>query len=280
MSHGRICPPFLASNTFGGMKPFVVVILVLLGGCAPGAASGEVIVLASTTSTQDSGLLDVLTAEFEKAHPGHAVKVVAVGSGEALDLGRRGDADVLLAHSPKDEAKFIAQGHGVSRTTIMKNNFVIAGPRGDPSSIAKIGDAVSAFREIAGSGARFISRGDESGTHRRELSLWEEAAIALKGDWYFEAGSGMAETLVIAAEKGAYILTDTATLRATQSPLAILLSGDDTLINPYSVIPVVATRSRGAPVLAQWLVSPQARSVIGAFGKDRFGSSLFEPVGP
>lgn len=249
-----------------------------LAACAPSAASSDVIVLASTTSTQDSGLLDALTAAFENGHPGLRVKVVAVGSGEALDLGRRGDADVLLVHSPQDEAKFMAQGHGLSRTTIMRNDFVVAGPRDDPASVSGSSGAAEAFTRIAVSRMPFISRGDESGTHRRELSVWDEAAIAPGGDWYYEAGAGMAETLVIAAEKSAYILTDTATLRATKPVVETLLSGDNTLVNLYSVIPVASARSKAAGTLAQWLVSPESLAVIGSFGKDRLGISLFEPV--
>lgn len=263
----------------GLMKHWIAfLVMTLLAACSPGPASGEIIVLASTTSTQDSGLLDALTAAFENGHPGLRVKVVAVGSGEALDLGRRGDADVLLVHSPQDEAKFMAQGHGLSRTTIMRNDFVVAGPRDDPASVRGSTGAAAAFRRIAASRAPFISRGDESGTHRRELSLWDEAGIAPGGDWYYEAGAGMAETLVIAAEKSAYVLSDTATLRATRSTLETPFSGDKTLVNLYSVIPVASARSKAAGTLARWLVSPESLAVIGSFGKDRFGISLFEPV--
>ena len=260
------------------MNRWILLLFALLGACAPGPASSDVIVLASTTSTQDSGLLDALTAAFESSNPELRVKVVAVGSGEALDLGRRGDADVLLVHSPQDEATFMAQGHGLSRTTIMRNDFVVAGPRDDPAPVSESSGAAEAFTRIAASRVPFISRGDESGTHRRELSVWNEAGIAPGGDWYYEAGAGMAETLGIAAEKSAYILTDTATLRTTKPSLQILFSKDKTLVNLYSVIPVVTARSKAAGTLAQWLVSPESLKVIGAFGKDRFGISLFEPV--
>ena len=260
------------------MSRWILLLFALLGACAPGVAASEVIVLASTTSTQDSGLLDALTEAFENGHPGLRVKVVAVGSGEALDLGRRGDADVLLVHSPQDEVKFMAQGHGLSRTTIMRNDFVVAGPRDDPALVRGSSGAAEAFTRIARSSLPFISRGDESGTHRRELSVWDEAGIAPGGDWYYEAGAGMAETLVIAAEKSAYILTDSATLRTTRPSLESLFSKDKTLVNVYSVIPVASARSKGAGTLAQWLVSPESLTVIGSFGKDGLGISLFEPV--
>lgn len=244
-------------------------------------ASRATLVVASTTSTQDSGLLDALTPAFERANPPLRAKVVAVGSGEAMELGRRGDADVLLVHSPKDEEKFMQEGRGISRTPVMSNDFVIAGPNSDPAKIGPSPNGVEALTKIAETKSLFLSRGDESGTHKRELDLWKRAGFVPQGPWYLSSGQGMAETLTIASEKRAYVLTDTATFKVVQSKagIATLFSGDEFLVNPYSVIPVKGSRkSKAAQLFADWLTGPEGQSFIRAFGKERFGSPLFDPA--
>jgi tungstate transport system substrate-binding protein len=242
--------------------------------------SASTFVVASTTSVQDSGLLDALVPAFERDFPNLRAKVVAVGSGEAMDLGRRGDADVLLVHSPKQEEKFMSDGLGEFRKRVMKNNFVIAGPASDPAAIAGAPDASVAFARIAGARNIFLSRGDESGTHQRELELWEKSGIGHSGDWYFESGQGMAETLAIAEQHSAYVLTDTATfkVRADRTSLKVLFEGDPLLVNPYSVISVKSARNREAALaFAHWITGPKGQQAFVTFGVEQYGSRLFEP---
>lgn len=267
------------------MRRALVLFILLLhaaAGCGFRAAQpgGDTFVLATTTSTQDSGLLDVLTAEFEKAHPRLRVKVIAVGSGEAIELGRRGDADVLLAHSPDQEEAFVREGRGVFRKPVMSNDFVIAGPDNDPARIRGVVDAVVAFTRVASARAEFLSRADESGTHARELKTWKAAGIVPGGEWYLETGQGMAETLIVASERGAYLLTDTATLRSMEAKVGLLVlsSKDPLLVNPYSVIPVVGARKTEAGLaFAEWITGSKGQAFIGAFGRDRNGTPLFVP---
>lgn len=238
-------------------------------------------VLASTTSTQDSGLLDALTSEFEKQFPRWRVKVVAVGSGEAMDLGRRGDADVLLVHSPGDELEFMNEGRGIFRKPVMRNDFVIAGPADDLAAVGSSADVADAFARIARRQSRFVSRGDRSGTHRKELETWEAAGIRPGGDWYLESGQGMAETLTIASERGAYVLTDTATLTVMRSrlDLAMLFQGGPALVNPYSVIPVKeARRQKAALAFAGWITGAKGQSFIREFGHQTYRAPLFVPT--
>ena len=238
-------------------------------------------VLATTTSLEDSGLLDVLVPAFEAAHPGYAVKVVAVGTGQALALGRRGDADVLLVHAPPAESVFVAAGHGLERREIMWNDMVVVGPSADPARVRGLRDAAEAFRRIAAAGAPFVSRGDSSGTHQKELALWRAAGVRPRGAWYLDAGQGMAEVLLMAAEKRAYTLADRATVLAL-SPrldLEVLVEGDVRLRNVYSVIRVTRAAEReGAAAFADWLVGPGAQALIGRFGVERFGRPLFVPL--
>lgn len=245
---------------------------------SPTTADVETFVLASTTSTQDSGLLDLLIPRFEAAEPDYRVKVVAVGSGEALDLGRRGDADVLLVHSPDAELRFMKEGHGTSRQPVMQNDLVIAGPPSDPAGSRRAADAPDAMKMIAASESVFLSRGDRSGTHARELSVWEEADIDPSGDWYRESGQGMAETLAIAAELSAYLLTDTATLTVVSPPgLVVLFDNDPSLVNPYNVIVAASTRHRAAAErFASWITSDEGRRLISGFGSAGYGDPLFE----
>lgn len=265
------------------MRTFALALagVLLLSACQQPGDPTETFVLASTTSTQDSGLLDALVPAFEETVPRLQVKVVAVGSGEAIDLGRRGDADVLLVHSPSAEETFMAEGHGVDRRAVMQNDFVIAGAPEDPAGIASAADAADAFRRIAQAETPFISRGDESGTHQRELRTWEQAGIAPSGGWYLSSGQGMAETIAIAAESGAYLLTDTATFTVAGSTgsLEVLFDGDPTLENPYSVIVVTKARHpEAARMFADWITGPDGQQLIGDFGWDRFGKSLFIPT--
>lgn len=257
----------------------VVTLLTLAGACARPA---QPLVLASTTSTEDSGLFDLLLPAFGAAHPEHAVRLVAVGSGQALQLGERGDADVLLVHSPAAEQRFMAAGHGVARRPVMHNDFVLVGPADDPAGIRGL-DPVAALRRVAASRATFISRGDESGTHSRERALWADAGIRPEGrPWYMDVGQGMGETLAIAGERRAYTLSDRGTyLSLTQrDALDVLVEKHDALANPYTVIVAVRARNRrGARAFADWITSPPARHLIAQYGSDRYGQPLFVPDG-
>ncbi|MGH2813389.1 MAG: substrate-binding domain-containing protein [Actinomycetota bacterium] len=246
-----------------------------------GASTGETFVLASTTSTQDSGLLDHITAEFEESHRDMRVKVVAVGSGEAMDLGRSGDADVLLVHSPREEEEFMQAGYGVFRLPVMRNDFVIAGSPQDPAHLGGLADAVEAFSRIARAQAPFVSRGDNSGTHTRELQTWKASGVNPKASWYVETGQGMGETLIVASEKRAYVLTDTASLTVGRGAgdIAVLVTRDARLINPYSVIPVASSRHPGpAREFAEWITGPEGQDEIAEFGRAEYGAPLFTPT--
>jgi tungstate transport system substrate-binding protein len=239
------------------------------------------LVLASTTSTEDSGLFDRLLPAFAAAAPDYDVRLVAVGSGQALRLGERGDADVLLVHSPAEEARFMAAGFGEERRPVMHNEFVIVGPGADPAG-ARGRDPAGALRAIAEAGSPFVSRGDDSGTHRKEQALWRAAGVSPEREpWYADVGQGMGETLAVAAERGAYTLTDVATFLFLEQlgGLRVLVEGDSALRNPYSVI--VATRARnraGARAFARWITAPAAQQLIGAHGRAEFGRPLFIPV--
>jgi tungstate transport system substrate-binding protein len=238
------------------------------------------IILASTTSTEDSGLFSVLLPAFERDNPGITVNLVAVGTGQALMLGRRKDADVLLVHAPAAESAFVAAGFGTRRCSVMHNDFVIVGPASDPAGIRNAGDPLTAFGRIAQTHAPFISRGDDSGTNKKELALWKEAQIAPHGSWYLQAGQGMGEALVIASEKQAYTLSDRATYLFLRPHLQldVLVEGDRRLINPYGVIPVTgAHNAAGAAAFADWIISPAGQAVIGSYGVSKFGRPLFIP---
>ncbi|MCL2537570.1 MAG: extracellular solute-binding protein [Coriobacteriia bacterium] len=243
-------------------------------------------VLASTTSTQDSGLFDALIPAFNEAHPEINVQVVAVGSGEAMEMGRRGDADVLLVHSPAAEITFMDEGYGTERLPVMYNDLVIVGPEADPADVAGAADANEAFKRIADSQSTFISRGDDSGTHARELSIWalDEITPADIGDgsWYEESGQGMGATLKIAEEFQAYTLTDRATyLNLTKEgalQLPILNEGSTELLNYYHVITVKdAKEQAAAQAFMDWIVSPAGQETIATFGLEDFGAALFTP---
>lgn len=252
----------------------------LLTGCWA-AVQRNVLTLATTTSTQDTGLLDALLPTFKK-QTGMEVKVIAVGTGQALALARRGDADVVLVHSRKTEDQFVAGGFGVHRRDVMYNDFVLVGPAHDPTRVSDERRAAVAFAKIAQAHATFISRGDESGTHQKEQELWQAAQVKPAGDWYLSAGSGMGETLRLADEKNAYTLSDRGTFLAQRKSLrlTILLQGDPALFNPYAVIAVNPKKFShinydGAMRSIHFLPSPPAQRVIADFGRKKFGQPLF-----
>jgi tungstate transport system substrate-binding protein len=243
-----------------------------------GTDKGQMI-LATTTSTQDSGLLDELVPKFED-ESGCSVKTIAVGSGEALELGEKGNADVLLVHSPEAEQEYMDGGHGVSREAVMHNDFIVVGPQDDPAGIKGAGSATDAFTSIAKAEAPFASRADESGTNTKELSLWEAAGIEPKGSWYIETGQGMGETLTIASQKQAYTLSDRGTYLATDNlDLDLLDEGGKDLLNPYHVIVVKAdgTNRACAQDFSDWITSPETQDDIGSFGVADYGEPLFVP---
>jgi tungstate transport system substrate-binding protein len=244
------------------MKParpwLLVAFISMLAGCSAPPAPTNALVLATTTSTQDSGLLDLLVPMFRE-QSGIEVKVVAVGTGQALQLGRRGDADVLLVHDPAAEEKFMTEGHGLTHQPVMYNDFILVGPPGDPARVKGVAAVTAAFAQIRQHSAPFISRGDESGTHQRERRIWGTAKIEPQGDWYIQAGAGMAQILYMADQKRAY-----------------------TLVNQYSVIVVSPEAHRGVRVelarrFAAFLLDPATQMTIAEFGRDRFGQSLFFP---
>jgi tungstate transport system substrate-binding protein len=244
--------------------------------------AGKALILATTTSTQDSGLLDELVPLFEQ-QTGYSVKTIAVGSGQALALGRRGEADVLLVHSPEAELVLVAEGAGVNRRLIMHNDFVLVGPPADPAGITKH-TAMESLQRISGAKALFMSRGDNSGTHAMELQLWKAAGIAPQGPWYQQTGQGMGQTLAVAAEKRAYTLSDRGTYLSLRNKLglAVLHEGDPSLRNVYHVIEVNSARfprvnAAGALAFADFLVSKAVQQRIKEFGIATYGSPLFFP---
>ena len=247
------------------------------------AAAPKTIILATTTSTQDSGLLDVLVPLFEK-ESGYQVKTISVGSGQAMKMGEKGEADVLLVHSPDAEKKFIADGFGASRRLVMHNDFIIVGPLADPAHIKGTG-SIDALKRIAQSSALFASRGDNSGTHAKEKSLWKAAGINPEGQkWYQQTGLGMGQTLNVAAEKRGYSLTDRATYLALKKNLGlvILSEGDSKLLNIYHVIEINPLKwpkvnAAGGKAFADFMISKKAQELIGRFGVDTYGAPLFFP---
>lgn len=266
---------------------WIVLLLILListtlfAGCAKNNEN-RTLTLATTTSTEDSGLLDELVPAFTKK-TGIKVKVVAVGSGQALELGSKGDADVLLVHSPASELEFMAKGYGVSRKSVMHNYFVIVGPVSDPAKI-KNQSAVEAFKIIADKKAAFVSRGDESGTNKKELAIWEKAGIQPKGSWYKESGQGMGETLTTANQLKAYTISDEATFLTMKDKLQLsaLVAGGKDLANPYTVITVSRKKYQKvhyqeAVDFSNYVVSSEGQKLIGNFGKAKYGKSIFVP---
>lgn len=262
----------------------IAIALVLAAALASACGGGKSLILATTTSTQDSGLLDVLVPVFED-ESGYNVKVVAVGTGEALQMGGRGDADVLLVHAPKSEEEFVSEGNGVNRQLVMHNDFIIAGPADDPAGIADAEDALGALQAIADAGAPFISRGDDSGTNKLELALWEELGFDPAGEgWYEESGQGMGATLQIANQRRAYTISDRGTFLSLSDTfdLKILFEGDPKLLNIYHVMQVNPDKfdgleEEGAAAFVAFLVSDKAQSLIRDFGVEQYGQPLFIP---
>lgn len=247
-------------------------------------SSEDELILATTTSTQDSGLLDVLVPMFEDEY-GYKVKTIAVGSGQALEMGAKGEADVILAHSPNAEEEFMADGNGESREAVMHNDFIIVGPADDPAGIADAESAAEAMALIAEAEAPFVSRGDESGTHSKELSLWAAARIEPAGkSWYQETGQSMGATLNIASEKQGYTLTDRGTFLAQTDnlDLVVAVEGDKALFNNYHVIVVNPdahdkVNAKAARDFAAFIVSAATQDVIRSFGAKTYGEPLFVP---
>ncbi|MHB8172699.1 MAG: ABC transporter substrate-binding protein [Thermincolia bacterium] len=241
------------------------------------APAAKEIVFATTTSTQDSGLLDVLLPVFEK-NSGVKVKVLAQGTGQAIKTAEQGNADVLLVHSRKAEDEFMTKGFGENAWDVMYNQFFIVGPANDPAKIKDSKTAVDAFKKIAAAKATFISRGDDSGTHKKELSIWEKAGIEPEGTWYVSVGQGMGATLKMAEEKNAYTLVDEATFLTNKAKLEILVQGEKTLLNPYGVIKVKSTKqSEAADSFISFITGAEGQKLIGDFGKDKYGKSIFVP---
>lgn len=254
----------------------------LLALATAACGGGKEIILTTTTSTQDSGLLDVLIPKFEEK-TGYKIKPIAVGTGQALAMGEKGEADVLLVHAPKDEKKLVDSGVGINYNLVMHNDFIIVGPAGDPAGVKGL-KSVDAFKKIADKRSTFISRGDESGTHKMEKSLWEAAGVKPEGSWYQQSGSGMGQTLNIANDKQGYVLTDRATFLAQKNnlKLEILVEGDKSLLNIYHVMQVNPEKfskvnKDGAKAFVDFMISPDTQKLIGDFGKDKFGQSLFFP---
>lgn len=243
---------------------------------APSAENKEII-LATTTSTQDSGLLDAILPEFEK-QTGIAVKVIAVGTGQAIKLGEEGNADVLLVHSRKAEDEFVNKGFGINAHDVMYNQFYIVGPADDPAGIKGVQSAKEAMGKIAAKQAPFVSRGDDSGTDKKEKSIWSEAQIKPEGSWYISSGQGMGETLQMADEKRAYTLTDEATFLSRKLNLEVLVQGDQSLLNPYGIIQVTSSaKPEEGMQLIQFFTGEIGQKLIGEFGKDTYGKGLFAP---
>jgi tungstate transport system substrate-binding protein len=255
--------------------------LLAVAGCSSRTAQEQTITLATTTSVQDSGLLDELLPLFRE-QSGIEVKVVAVGTGQALELARRGDADVLLVHDPEAERKFMEEGHGESRRPVMWNDFVLVGPAQDAAGVKGLASIAEAFRRIARQKTPFVSRGDESGTHKKEQAIWRQAQFDPGNVWYIRAGAGMGQVLRMADQKQAYTLSDRGTFLAQRAglDLVVLCEGDLLLVNQYSVIVVSPTKHphvhhNPAGKFADFLLATETQKAIAEFGKGRFGQPLF-----
>lgn len=277
--------------------PLVFLFAMLISACSPiarpAASEPQVLRLATTTSTADTGLLDAILPDFEQKFNAR-VDVVAVGTGQAIEIGTKGDADVILVHARARENKFVEEGHGINRLDVMYNDYILVGPTGDPAGVAGNELAKDALLKIAEAEASFASRGDDSGTHTKEKSLWSSAGLTPTTDsgWYLSVGQGMGETLNFANEKQSYTLTDRGTWLAMKDnlpELAVMVGGetidgnkDKALLNPYGVIPVNPATHPGvnfdlATHFAEWLTSAETQQMIADYGKDKFGQALFYP---
>ena len=280
-----------------GFALLIIAVMVIVVGCGsaatpttPAPKTTEVpkpanpdLILATTTSTQDSGLLDVLIPDFEKK-TGYKVKTVAVGTGAALAMGEKGEADVLLVHAPASEKKLVDNQIGINYQLVMHNDFIIVGPSADPAKVKETKTAVDALKAISASDAIFVSRGDDSGTDKMEKALWKKANLTPAGTKYQESGQGMGQTLTIASDKAGYTLTDRATYLATKKNLKldIMLEGDASLLNIYHVMQVNPEKfpkvnADGAKAFDDYMINADTQKLIGSFGKDKFGQALFFP---
>lgn len=270
-----------------GWTASMITVFFLLGMVSSALAADtrqKNLILATTTSTQDSGLLDVLIPVFEKK-TGYFVKTIAVGSGQAMAMGQKGEADVLLVHSPDAEKKFMAEGSGVNRLIVMHNDFVVVGAPADPAAIKGAVSTVEAFKKIAAAGSLFLSRGDNSGTHAKEKGIWKAVGINPEGQkWYQETGLGMGQTLNVAAEKKGYTLADRGTWLSLQQRLGlpILKEGDPILLNVYHVIAVNPAKwpkvnADGAKAFSDFMVSAEIQGIIKTYGVGKYGGALFFP---
>jgi tungstate transport system substrate-binding protein len=265
--------------------PWLMALVLAVPAVSKGQGAGSVVlILSTTTSTQDSGLLDVLVPVFEKK-TGLSVKTISVGTGQALALAARGEADVTLAHAPSLEKKYVAEGKMHNRRLVMYNDFLIIGPAADPAKIRGDKRAVEALQKIAAAQARFVSRGDKSGTHTLELALWKQAGLQPAASWYIESGQGMGATLGIANDRQAYTLTDRATMLAFARRIQLppMVEGDRPLLNIYSVMEVnpangPRVNAAAARAFADFMVSPEVQQVIKTFGLDKYGEPLFVPI--
>jgi len=277
----------MAVRRYAVARLALAVLLAAYVGAQPAQGDGKRVRLATTTSTDNSGLIDHLAPQFER-DTGYSLQVIAVGTGRALQLGKRGDVDVILVHAPASEARFVADGHGVHRRVVMENDFIIVGPRDDPAKLRGAQFAADAFARLAKGGSRavnavkFVSRGDDSGTHKKELTLWREAGV--ESDWSgrIEVGQGMGKSLQIAEELQAYLLIDRGTwiFLRDQTTLEVVFQGDPSLGNPYGVIAVNPRRAPvnfgGARAFIDWLTSKRGQRAIGDY--TIAGTQLFTPM--
>ena len=262
----------------------VLVLMLTIIGCSKEAdQNNKEVILATTTSTYDSGLLDVLIPMFEE-QTDYVVSPIAVGTGAALEMGKRGDADVLLVHAPAAEMELLESEDAINRKLVMHNDFVIVGPKSDPAAIQELNSVTEALESIAEAGERFVSRGDDSGTNKKEIALWKEAGIQAEGDWYIASGKGMGDTLNISSEEQAYTLTDRGTYLALKKnlDLEILFEGDESLKNIYHVMQVNPEKhdninANGAAAFVDFLLQKDVQVIITDFGKEKFGQPLFFP---
>jgi tungstate transport system substrate-binding protein len=263
------------------LVPLVLALTAVTLAQPPGSRT---VILSTTTSTQDSGLLDVLIPLFEK-NTGYSVKTISVGTGQALALAARGEADVTLAHAPGLEKKYVAEGRMRNRRLVMFNDFLLIGPEADPAKIRGEKSVVAALKRIAGGQARFISRGDKSGTHTLELALWKAAGVTPGAPWYIESGQGMGATLGIANDRQGYTVTDRATMLAFAKRVELepMVEVDRLLLNIYSVMEVnlangPRVNASGGKAFADFLLAPETQAVIKTFGVDKYGQPLFVPI--
>lgn len=265
------------------LSTFIITTSVFAFSCKKKVKNTEII-LATTTSTYDSGLLDELIPAFEEETT-YKVKPIAVGTGEAIAMGERGEIDVILVHSREEEDRFVEEGYGTERRDVMHNDFVIIGPEDDPSDISGL-TAVEAYITISANEASFVSRGDDSGTNKKEIEIWEEAGTTPQGDWYIESGQGMGETLRIADEKQAYTMTDRGTYLSQRDSLSlvVMVEDDEILFNPYGVIALNPEKHKdidinyeGAQAFVEFITGEKGQAIIKEFGVAEYGQPLFYP---